>query len=109
MNLYKINWKIHLNSEYTKDITEFATKLVKDKRHYFLYLKLEIKYDYLEIKGYSLHSLSEIKDDSSVLLIYLYDSLDIFIQIVFCRSKIENNSKIFFYINNFGKIIFTLP
>lgn len=108
MNFYQINWQIPITSESHKDIAEFVTKLARNKIHYFLYLKIEIKYTFIEITGYSLHSLSDI-NNPCLLSVYINNSLDIFINIIFNNyiNGIENNYKVIFYINCFWRFMST--
>ena len=106
MSFYRINWKITLNNlEYINDIREFVTKIVGYKTHYFLYLKLEIKYDHIYITGYSVQSLSNI-DVDRILWVYLYNSINVFIQIFEAINEI-NEPKNTLYINCFGRFMFT--
>jgi hypothetical protein len=110
MSFYKFNWKISLNqSAYREDILEFVTKLLKNKTHYFLFLKMEIKPNFIYITGYSLVSLSNIDDDDCLLWRYIYNSIDIFIEIAlnYVINEIENDSKNIIYINCFGKFMST--
>jgi hypothetical protein len=97
-----------LKIEYSKGINEFITKVIKDKTHYFLYLRVEINGDYLEITGYSLQALSN-KDNDSLLYLYIYNSIDVFINIVFNNyaDEIDNYSKVVCYINCFERFLFT--
>lgn len=112
MSFYKFNWKISLNqSVYRDDILEFLTKLLKNKTHYFLFLKMEIQPGFIYITGYSLQSLSNIDydDDDCLLWKYIYNSIDIFTEIAlnYVINEIENDSKYILYINIFGKFMST--
>jgi hypothetical protein len=105
MNFYRINWIIPLNNlEYINDIREFVTKIIGHKTHYFLYLKLEIKYDHIYITGYSLQSLSDIDDDR--IWVYLYNGINVFILRFEALNDI-NESKNTLYINCFGRFMST--
>lgn len=109
MSFYKFNWKIPLNqSVYREDILEFLTKLLKNKTHYFLSLKMEIKSNYINIIGYSIQSSSNM-DDDCLLWSYIYNSIDIFIEIAlnYVINEIENDSNNIFFINCFGKFMST--
>ena len=79
-----------------------------NKTHHFLYLKLEIKSDFIQITGYSLLSLSD-NDGDCVLSVYIYKSIDVFIEIVFNSqlNEIVNESKYILYIDSFGRFIST--
>ena len=106
MILNKIKWKIYFNkNEDTEYISEFITKLLKNKRNVFLTLKFEIKSDYVKITGYFLHLLSD-NDDNCVLWLYLYNNIDVFLQTIFNDkiNEIENFSNVF-YINCFGRFM----
>lgn len=110
MTLYRINFIIDYGiEEYPGDILEFATKLVKDKTHYFLYLRVEIKSGYIKITGYSLSSLWDT-DSNGNLWLYILDSINTFIFKVYIDTKYEVGNvknKNVLYINCFGKVMST--
>jgi hypothetical protein len=109
MNLYKIKWKIFFfNPEYTSEIAEFVTKILRNKRYYFLYLKLENKFDHVKITGFSLKSVSDL-DDEYILWVYLYNSIDMFAQIAINNdiTEIDNKFKENLYVFYFCGLLYT--
>jgi hypothetical protein len=110
MNLYRIKWLIPQNSTTgcTEDITKFVTDLVSNKTHYFLFLRIEVKFQYIEITGYSLGSLCSL-DNDCILWIYLFNTIDTFLQKVFNNyiNQVKSKSQNILYINCFGRFMST--